>query len=152
VFSEHPRELKLLSKRLLSQRESFLLESAQNKKDFSLKNDYSLKKDNVNPSASRLNTNEGENSEMDKLKRESKNNSVGNLIITFNQEGIKKLIDSRRTNSVQFVKSLKKLRFKSGVSGKNHHENQDKKSIFKLTATKRNIMSAKIVNNKSSKL
>ncbi len=152
MFSEHPRELKLLSKRLLSQRESFLLESAQNKKDFSLKNDYSLKKDNVNPSASRLNTNEGENSEMDKLKRESKNNSVGNLIITFNQEGIKKLIDSRRTNSVQFVKSLKKLRFKSGVSGKNHHENQDKKSIFKLTATKRNIMSAKIVNNKSSKL
>jgi len=152
VFSEHPRELKLLSKRLLSQRESFLLESAQNKKDFSLKNDYSLKKDNVNPSASRLNTNEGENSEMDKLKRESKNNSVGNLKITFNQEGIKKLIDSRRTNSVQFVKSLKKLRFKSGVSGKNHHENQDKKSIFKLTATKRNIVSAKIVNNKSSKL
>ncbi len=152
MFSEHPRELKLLSKRLLSQRESFLLESAQNKKDFSLKNDYSLKKDNVNPSASRLNTNEGENSEMDKLKRESKNNSVGNLKITFNQEGIKKLIDSRRTNSVQFVKSLKKLRFKSGVSGKNHHENQDKKSIFKLTATKRNIVSAKIVNNKSSKL
>ncbi len=94
MFSEHPRELKLLSKRLLSQRESFLLESAQNKKDFSLKNDYSLKKDNVNPSASRLNTNEGENSEMDKLKRESKNNSVGNLKITFNQEGIKKLIDS----------------------------------------------------------
>ena len=152
MFIEYPRELKLLSKRLLSQRESFLLESAQNKKDFSSKNDSSLKKDIIYPIASRLNTNEAEYSDMGKHKGESKNNSVGNMKITFNQEGIKRLNDSRRINSVQLERSIKNLRFNSGVSSNIHLKNQDHKSIFKLTDTKRNIMSAKIANNKSSKM